>query len=81
MSSSFLIIISILLSTHSSSISWSTLILFPIVLITDFSAEDNFKGVVDLVKMKAIYWNEADMGTTFEEKDIPEDLKELCNKY
>ncbi len=44
-------------------------------------AEDNFKGVVDLVKMKAIYWNEADMGTTFEEKDIPDDLKELCNKY
>jgi len=44
-------------------------------------AEDNFKGVVDLVKMKAIYWNEADMGTTFEEKEIPDDLKELCNKY
>ena len=44
-------------------------------------AEDNFKGVVDLVKMKAIYWNEEDMGTTFEEKDIPEDLVELCNKY
>ena len=44
-------------------------------------AEDNFKGVVDLIKMKAIYWNESDMGTTFEEKDIPEDLVELCNKY
>jgi len=44
-------------------------------------AEDNFKGVVDLVKMKAIYWNEEDMGTTFEEKDVPEDLVELCNKY
>jgi elongation factor G len=44
-------------------------------------AEDNFKGVVDLVKMKAIYWNEEDMGVTFEEKDIPEDLKEICNKY
>ena len=44
-------------------------------------AEDNFKGIVDLVKMKAIYWNEEDMGTTFEEKDIPEDLVELCNKY
>ena len=44
-------------------------------------AEDNFKGVVDLVKMKAVYWNEEDMGTTFEEKDIPEDLVELCNKY
>jgi len=44
-------------------------------------AEDNFKGVVDLIKMKAIYWNEADMGTTFEEKDIPDELIELCNKY
>jgi elongation factor G len=44
-------------------------------------AEEDFKGVVDLVKMKAIYWNEDDMGTTFEEKVIPEDLVELCNKY
>jgi len=34
-----------------------------------------------LIKMKAIYWNEADMGTTFEEKDIPDELIELCNKY
>ena len=44
-------------------------------------AEDNFKGLVDLIKMKAIYWNEDDMGTTYEEKDIPEDLKETCNSY
>ena len=44
-------------------------------------AEDNFKGVVDLIRMKAIFWNEEDMGTTFEEKDIPEDLKEICDKY
>jgi len=44
-------------------------------------AEDNFKGVVDLIKMKAIYWNENDMGTTYEEKDIPEELKETCNRY
>jgi len=44
-------------------------------------AEDNFKGVVDLIKMKAIFWNENDMGTTYEEKDIPEELKETCNKY
>ena len=44
-------------------------------------AEGDFKGVVDLVKMKAIYWNEEDMGTTFEEKAIPDDLVELCNKY
>ena len=44
-------------------------------------AEEDFKGVVDLVKMKAIFWNEADMGTTFEEKDIPEDIIDVCNKY
>ena len=44
-------------------------------------AEDNFKGVVDLIKMKAIYWNEADLGTTFEEKAIPDELLKLCNKY
>ena len=44
-------------------------------------AEDNFKGLVDLIKMKAIYWNEDDMGTTYEEKDIPEELEETCNKY
>ena len=44
-------------------------------------AEDNFKGVVDLIRMKAIFWNEEDMGTTFEEKEVPEDLKEICDKY
>ena len=44
-------------------------------------AEDNFKGIVDLIKMKAIYWNEDDMGTTYEEKDIPADLEETCNNY
>ncbi len=41
-------------------------------------AEDNFQGVVDLIKMKAIYWNESDMGTTFEEKDIPADMADDC---
>ena len=35
-------------------------------------AEDGFEGVVDLIKMKAIYWNEANMGMTFDEKDIPD---------
>lgn len=44
-------------------------------------AEDNFKGVVDLIKMKAIYWNEADMGTTFEEKEIPQELLTNCQKW
>ncbi|MEO1924676.1 MAG: GTP-binding protein, partial [Gammaproteobacteria bacterium] len=37
-------------------------------------AEENFEGVIDLVKMKAIYWEEENMGIKFEEKDIPEAL-------
>ncbi len=41
-------------------------------------SEDEFKGVVDLVKMQAIIWNEADQGMTFEYEDIPADLLETC---
>ena len=41
-------------------------------------AEENFKGVVDLIKMKAILWNEADQGMTFEYQDIPKDLADEC---
>src|SRR5690606_13224097 len=37
-------------------------------------SEENFKGVVDLVKNKAILWNEADQGMTFEYADVPEDM-------
>ena len=44
-------------------------------------AEDEFKGVIDLVKMKAIYWNGDDMGTTFTEEDIPEDLVSLSEEW
>ena len=43
--------------------------------------EDSFSGVVDLVKMKAIYWNEANLGMTFEEKEIPVDMQDLCEKW
>jgi elongation factor G len=43
-------------------------------------AEENFKGVVDLIKMKAILWNEADQGMTFEYSDIPEDLVDECTE-
>jgi len=38
-------------------------------------AEENFAGVIDLVKMRAIYWNEEDQGLTFVEKEIPEELR------
>jgi len=44
-------------------------------------AEDNFKGVVDLVKMKAIYWDEETQGMKFEERDIPAELKAVCDEY
>ena len=43
-------------------------------------AEENFKGVVDLIKMKAILWNEADQGMTFKYSDIPEDLVDECTE-
>ena len=46
----------------------------PVPIQIPIGAEDNFKGVVDLVKMKAILWNEADKGVTFEYGDIPADL-------
>ena len=41
-------------------------------------AEDEFKGVVDLVKMKAVIWNEEDNGLTFTYEDIPADLADKC---
>ena len=43
-------------------------------------AEENFKGVVDLVKMKAIFWNEDDQGMTFDYADIPEELLPQCEE-
>ncbi|MFK0572798.1 elongation factor G [Endozoicomonas sp.] len=41
-------------------------------------AEDEFKGVVDLVKMKAIIWNEEDQGMTFKYEDVPAHMADLC---
>ncbi len=46
----------------------------------NIGAEDDFKGVVDLIKMRAIYWNEEDQGLTFDSKEVPEDLVDKCNK-
>ena len=43
-------------------------------------AEDGFEGVVDLLKMKAIHWDSASQGTTFEYRDIPANLKEKADK-
>jgi elongation factor G len=46
----------------------------PVPLQMTIGAEDEFKGVVDLVKNKAILWNEADQGMSFEYADVPEDM-------
>ena len=53
----------------------------PVPLQLAIGAEENFEGVIDLIKMKAIYWNEDDLGLTFVEKDIPEDLQALADEY
>src|SRR5690606_2826553 len=44
-------------------------------------AEDNFKGVIDLVKMKSIAWSESDQGTSFEYTEIPAEVKDECDKW
>ena len=54
----------------------------PIVPIQlPIGAEENFRGVVDLLKMKAINWNEADQGMTFTYEDIPEDMLAECQQW
>tara|TARA_B100001063_G_scaffold1367_1_gene1012 strand:+ start:1295 stop:3388 length:2094 start_codon:yes stop_codon:yes gene_type:complete len=47
----------------------------------NIGAEDNFKGVIDLILMKAIMWNEEDQGMSFRLEDIPEDLVDVANEY
>jgi len=44
-------------------------------------SEENFTGVVDLIKMKAINWNEADQGMTFTYEDIPADMQAACEEW
>ena len=52
-----------------------------IPLQVPIGAEESFRGVVDLITGKAIVWNEDDMGMTYEEIPIPEDLKETVAEY
>ena len=53
----------------------------PVPIQIPIGAEDDFKGVVDLIKMKAIIWNEEDLGMTYKELDIPEDLKKEASDW
>ncbi len=53
----------------------------PIAIQIPIGSEDKFKGVIDLIEMKAYVWNGSDDGMTFEVTDIPEDLKEQAAEY
>ena len=53
----------------------------PVPVVVPIGAEENFKGVVDLVKMKAIYWDEASQGMKFEYTEIPAELLDTCKEW
>ena len=53
----------------------------PVPLQIPIGAEEHFKGVVDLLNMRAIYWNDADQGMTYESRDVPDDILALCREW
>jgi len=53
----------------------------PIPLQVPIGAAETFEGVVDLIKMQAIYWEESSMGMKFDYRDIPADLVDTCNEW
>ena len=53
----------------------------PIPMQLPIGAEESFEGVVDLVRMKAIYWNEDDLGVTYEARDIAPEMLDECIAY
>jgi elongation factor G len=53
----------------------------PVPIQLPIGGEESFKGVVDLIKMKAIYWNDADLGLSFLTKEVPEHMRALCGKF
>jgi elongation factor G len=53
----------------------------PIPLQLPIGAEEKFEGVVDLIKMKAVYWDDASQGMKFDYREIPVDMKAECDKW
>ena len=53
----------------------------PVPIQLNIGAEEGFRGVIDLVKMKAIIWNESDMGTTYQEEEIAPELLAECEAW
>jgi len=54
---------------------------FPVPIQLPIGAEDGFQGVVDLVGMRAIYWDEETLGTRFEAKEIPAEMQEVVQEW
>ena len=53
----------------------------PVVIQVPIGAEENFKGVVDLIKMKAILWHDETMGAEYDVEEIPADLQAECDEW
>lgn len=53
----------------------------PVPIQLPIGAEDHFEGVIDLVKMRAIYWDDSTLGMKFEERDIPPDMQTACEEW
>ena len=53
----------------------------PVAIVIPIGAEENFQGVVDLIKMKAIYWDEASQGMKFDYRDIPAELQAQAEEW
>jgi len=53
----------------------------PVPIALPIGAEEDYQGIVDLIRMKAIYWNEEDRGRTYEAKDIPDSMVAECQKW
>ena len=53
----------------------------PVVIQVPIGAEENFKGLVDLIKMKAILWHDETMGAEYDVEEIPADLKDECEEW
>jgi len=53
----------------------------PVPIVVPIGKEESFQGVVDLIKMKAIYWDDASQGMKFDYRDIPADLKDVADEW
>jgi len=53
----------------------------PVPVQLPIGSEDNFSGVVDLIRMKAIKWNDEDLGATYFEEDVPENMTAICKVW